>query len=182
MTHPASRCGRTGCVARPDQLVTRSTSVPPISFSASMPSVTAVVACCATSLATRVTRWIGVRFALRVAPLAVFVRDALLLPAPRLALDLAPPRARFAEAFVMTRGVPRLAVDFRAVALFFALAPRLPPRFFAPPRFLAAGRLEDALLLVPPDFPRDFLARVAIVLSSESVVKVKENSRKRRTR
>src|SRR5690348_11944113 len=41
------------------QLVTRSTIEPPNSFTVSKPSVTAVDACCATSLATRVTRAIG---------------------------------------------------------------------------------------------------------------------------
>ena len=117
------------------QPVTRSTSDSPISLMASTPPVTADVACCATSLATRVTRAIGAGtrdfFALFFAGLLaaaalVFPRDAVAL---RRELD------RFEAA--------TLARPFFAVARLEVF--RLPAR--------------------EPVFARDFLAFEAIGIS-----------------
>jgi len=130
------------------QLVTRSMSDSLRSRIASMPSVTAVVACWATSFATRVTRVIGDELVLRLAAgrfadffaLDFFALD-FLIAGPRRADFLAPPfRAELLRALVVER--------------------------FAPPRL--AARLEDFFappFLPPRDFDRDFLARVAISLT-----------------
>ena len=130
-----------------------------------MPSVTAVVACCATSFATRVTRVIGdddlglgaaLLFRLADFFAADFLALDFLIAGPRRADDLAPDffaellRALEADA---ERFIPRFA-DFFA-------------DFFAPD------------FLPPPDFPRDFLARVAISLTP--VESVADGNSPRRT-
>src|SRR5262249_16457668 len=102
------------------------------SFSVSTPCATAVVACCATSCATRFTRANGERddfFLMTVFLTTTVFFDAALRADPRLATTL------FADFFAD-----------------FADAERQ-PRALDPPRFLPTGF-----------FPRDFLARVAMML------------------
>jgi hypothetical protein len=64
------------------------------------------------------------------------------------------PRDDFFAAFFieLLRAGPRLAPALLAAAFLAGLAP---PRVFAPPRFFP---------VLPPDFVRDFLARVAMML------------------
>jgi hypothetical protein len=145
--------------------VTRSTSDPPTSFTFSTPSVTAVVVCCANSFATRVTR------------------DSALVLSPPLLLVL----MTLTEAVEALAGFALLALVFftagrfaaRRVAFFGALfraalrgtrfaAARFAGRFagrFTADFFLALAFVPPRLLpFLPPDFPRDFLARVAMIL------------------
>jgi len=158
----SSRCVR--------QLVTRSMSDSPISRIASIPSVTAVVACCATSFATRVTRVIGDD--------DLAGELALRLMAGRLADDFLAGdflAADFLElaflALDFLRAGPRradvLAPDFRVELLRAEVGLERFADFFGD--FFALDFFAD--FLPPPDFPRDFLARVAISLTLvESVV------------
>jgi hypothetical protein len=153
----------------------------PRSRMASIPSVTAVVACCATSLATRVTRVIGDE-------VAAFGAELLLrLAAGRLADDFFV--ADFFAADFLSAGPRRaedfFALDFRAELLRAPDAERLaPPRFaltrLAPVRF--AEDFEDFFaprFLPPPLFDRDFLARVAISLTPVESVADGNSSRGR---
>jgi len=145
--------------------VTRSTTLVPRSLIASTPATTADPASFATSVATRVTRAIGAgtRDALCRFPLVFVAADRatdvdLLLAALRedaplplaLRLDLAAERPRFADADERAEEALAAAADLPRDFVVFAL-------------FLLA--LRAALL---PDFPRDFLALVAIDASPRS--------------
>lgn len=123
---------------------------------ASIPSVTAVVACCATSFATRVTRVMGDEDFARGVELPV-----------RLGADF------FADFFApdffaldfLSAG-PRRADDFFAPDFRAELLRAVEEERFALLRF--AERFEDFFappFLPPRDFDRDFLARVAISLT-----------------
>ena len=134
----------------------------PNSLSVSTPSLTAVVACWATSFATRVTRASGEPFpagaldALDADLAGDFFDDAARFDvAPRLVdVDRLDDADRLADADRLIAG-RRLRTDFFAPD-FFALdfAPRRPPARFA------------------PDFLRDFFARDAMCLPSQSVVMI----------
>jgi hypothetical protein len=157
------------------QPVTRSTMLSPNSFTVSIPSLTAVPACCATSFATRATRDSG-EPPVDVRAGAFFAAGAFLALEDFFALD------DFAGALDFRAGVftaGRFACDFLIAGLFAAddffallarlgddfLAGRFADAFFAdfdPP--LRAAGLPRLPPVVPPDFPRDFLARVAMIL------------------
>ena len=149
------------------QPVTRSTTVVPISLIASTPATTADCACCATSCATRVTRAIGVclrgalawrdvpplddLLACRVVLLRADLVPAALRDVALLALRFFAPRAPLVELRLDAALRERLDAlredaDFRPLDLLLFDLPLLALR-------------DEALL---PDFPRDFLALVAI--------------------
>ena len=129
------------------QLVTRSTRFSPISFTVSTPSLTAVVACCATSFTTRVTRAIGLDVLFFFAAETAFFAERFALVTAFLALFFA------VATFLLT--VPTF---FFAVATFF-FALRFALAIVADARFFTAGRLAPFFAVLLPDFPRDFLAR-----------------------
>jgi hypothetical protein len=122
--------------------VTRSTIFSPIPFNASTPVETAVVAWCATSVATRLTRSIG---------------DLRFVPVGREVVFFVPVAAlRFADAL---REAARFVFALRADLVDRADADRLGlPRFF-PARFFD---------FAAPAFLPDFLARVAMAPSRRS--------------
>lgn len=135
----------------PRQPVTFSTRFSPSSLSVSTLPVTALVACCPISLATRVTRAIGER-----------ERPEEDLRAPgRLALVFA---ALFAGRFLIAG---RLA---EVLVLVDAVAPRFAGRL---PDF-AARDWEPVRLPAdfPRDFARDFLARAAMTDLLESAIEL----------
>jgi hypothetical protein len=132
-------------------------------------SVTAVVACCATSFATRVTRASGeprrdAFFTTAFFATAFFAFPFFVLPVFTRVFT----RGRFAA----TAGRDTFfADDFFALAtrrragVTFLIAGRLADDFFA--AFFALLRVVGPLRLLPllaADFPRDFLARVAMIL------------------
>jgi hypothetical protein len=133
---------------------------------ASTPATTTDPACCATSVATRVTRAIGVELRDEVA------RPRLLLPRfdvdafPLVEVDDFPLAALRVDE-------PLLALRFVLEALLPIAWERLEPALLALLDVLAADRPRDFLAFVPDllalrdellllDFPRDFLALVAI--------------------
>src|SRR5947207_2467229 len=132
--------------------VTRSTTVLPRSLIASTPATTAEPASFATSCATRVTRAIGA--GIRELP-ALLADDRLPFAAlrvdPLAAAFLLVDRPRFAD-------VAERAEDALRELLAPAAAADLPRDFVLFDLFLLPLR-DDAVL---PDFPRDFLALVAI--------------------
>jgi len=137
--------------------VTRSTTLDPRSLIASIPAATADPASFATSCATRPTRAIGAGTLeawrlLPDEPLAALRVDVLV---PRLLIDVLP---RFDDA-------DRLLDPLRDVLDAPADAADRPRDFVLLLRFLVLALRFDALLL---DFPRDFLALVAIDASPRS--------------